>query len=31
MTGIESIAPDQVFDKVIRGVLSGDSPIAINN
>ena len=29
MTGIESIAPDQVFDKVIRGVLSGDSPIAI--
>ena len=29
MTGIESIAPDQVFDKVIKGTLSGDSPLAI--
>ena len=29
MTGIESIAPDQVFDKVIRGTLAGDSPLSI--
>ena len=29
MTGIESIPPDQVFDKVIRGTLSGDSPLAV--
>jgi hypothetical protein len=29
MTGIESIAPDQVFDKVIKGTLAGDSPLAV--
>ena len=29
MTGIESIAPDQVFNKVIKGTLAGDSPIAV--
>jgi hypothetical protein len=28
MTGIESIAPDQVFNKVIKGTLAGDSPIS---